>query len=97
MKTSENLQQCPAGGFFVLGRSRRAPFRAESGKKSRVEAMARPSGFRHAAGSDFQHRPLVPKGGIRRPGVRYPLKKSFDSTATSVRFLALSFRMICRR
>jgi hypothetical protein len=24
MNTSENLQQCPAGGFFVLGRQGRA-------------------------------------------------------------------------
>jgi hypothetical protein len=72
MKTSENLQQCPAGGFFVLGRPRRAPFRAESGKKSRVEAMARPSGFRHAAGSDFQHRPLVPKGASADPAFAIP-------------------------
>jgi hypothetical protein len=59
MKTSENLQQCPAGGFFVFEPQLPAPVRVESGKKAAQAVIA----SRNVSSRDFRRQLLVLKEG----------------------------------
>jgi len=64
MKTSENLQQCPAGGFFVFEPQLPAPVRVESGKKAASGDMAQALiASRNVSSRDFRRQMLVLKEG----------------------------------
>ena len=64
MKTSENLQQCPAGGFFVFEPQLSAPVRVESGTKAASGDMAQAViASRNVSSRDFRRQMLLLKEG----------------------------------
>jgi hypothetical protein len=61
MKTSENLQQCPAGGFFVFEPSCPRPFASNRGKGGERDMAQAVIASRNVSSRDFRRQMLVLK------------------------------------